>query len=130
MRLFRVAVSLVLVLFSLSLYGQTEQPKKEPKVEEQKTGEPKEEQKIVVTGTLSRAMAIGAETTGWTIQLDSETPIDGKPVHSVEISYQRQDAGKTQQSARKSQGASYASARRGTGSRPCLPCRRSRNQEK
>ena len=87
MRLFRVAVSLVLVLFSLSLYGQTEQPKKEPKVEEQKTGEPKKEQKIVVTGTLSRAMAIGAETTGWTIELDSETPIDGKPVHSVEISY-------------------------------------------
>ena len=32
-------------------------------------------------------MAIGAETTGWTIELDSETPIDGKPVHSVEISY-------------------------------------------
>ena len=44
-------------------------------------------QKVVVTGTLSRAMAIGAETTGWMIQLDSETTIDGKPVHSVEIAY-------------------------------------------
>jgi hypothetical protein len=32
-------------------------------------------------------MAIGAETTGWTIQLDSETTIDAKPVHAIEISY-------------------------------------------
>ena len=73
MRLFRVAVSLVLVLFSMALYGETK------------------EQKIVVTGTLSRAMAIGAETTGWSIQLDSETTIDGKPVHSVEIAYPKTD---------------------------------------
>ena len=73
MRLFRVAVSLVLVLLSMALYGESK------------------EQKIVVTGTLSRAMAIGAETTGWSIQLDSETTIDGKPVHSVEIAYPKAD---------------------------------------
>jgi hypothetical protein len=115
MRLFRVAVSLVLVLFSLSLYGQTEQPKKEPKVEEQKTGEPKKEQKIVVTGTLSRAMAIGAETTGWTIELDSETPIDGKPVHSVEISYPKTETLEKLNNQRVKPGQDYASARRGDG---------------
>lgn len=43
--------------------------------------------KVTVTGTLNRMMAIGAETTGWAIDLGSEITIDGKPMHSVEISY-------------------------------------------
>ena len=47
-------------------------------------------QKIVVTGTLSRVMAIGAESTGWAVQLDSETTIDGKPVSSIQVSDARQ----------------------------------------
>ena len=59
----------LLLLFCVSLLAETK------------------EQKVAVTGTLSRAMAIGAETTGWMIQLDSETTIGGKPVHSVEIAY-------------------------------------------
>ena len=33
-------------------------------------------------------MAIGGESTGWAIQLDSETHIDGKLVHSIEIQSQ------------------------------------------
>jgi|KBSSwiS6_1023812.scaffolds.fasta_scaffold00902_5 hypothetical protein len=86
MRLALVAATLILVLFATCLYGQTETPKKETTIEE-----PKKAQKLVVTGTLSRAMAIGAETTGWSIQLDSETTIDGKPVHSVEIAYPKAD---------------------------------------
>jgi hypothetical protein len=69
MRSIQAAAGFLLILFCVSLVAETK------------------EQKVVVTGTLSRAMAIGAETTGWTIQLDSETTMDGKPVHSVEIAY-------------------------------------------
>ena len=46
-------------------------------------GEP---QKITVVGTLHRAMAIGAESTGWMMQVDSDTIIDGKPISSIEVS--------------------------------------------
>lgn len=46
-------------------------------------------EEITVTGTLSRAMAIGAETTGWMIQFDKETAIAGKPLHSIEIAYSK-----------------------------------------
>jgi hypothetical protein len=42
---------------------------------------------VTVTGKLNRMMAIGAETTGWAIDLGSEITIDGKPMNSVEISY-------------------------------------------
>ena len=31
-------------------------------------------------------MAIGAESTGWMMQVDSETIIDGKPISSIEVS--------------------------------------------
>jgi hypothetical protein len=44
-------------------------------------------QKITVTGKLTRAMAIGGESTGWTIQLESEDTIEGKKVDSIEIDY-------------------------------------------
>jgi heat shock protein HslJ len=43
---------------------------------------------ITVTGTLTRAMAIGGESTGWSIQLDSETTVGGKQVQSVEVEAQ------------------------------------------
>lgn len=46
-----------------------------------------QQQRINLTGTLSRAMAIGGETTGWSIQLDSPLTIDGKQFTSFEISY-------------------------------------------
>jgi hypothetical protein len=38
-------------------------------------------------GTLARAMATGGESTDWSIQVDPEITVDGKPVHSIEISY-------------------------------------------
>ena len=41
--------------------------------------------KITVSGKLTRAMAIGAETSGWSIELASETTIDGKPLHALEV---------------------------------------------
>ena len=31
-------------------------------------------------------MAIGGESTGWMVQVDSETTIDGKPISSIEVS--------------------------------------------
>ena len=48
---------------------------------------PQGQTKMTVTGTLARAMAIGAESTGWSIQVDPQITVDGKPVHSIEISY-------------------------------------------
>jgi hypothetical protein len=49
-------------------------------------GEP---QKITIVGTLHRAMAIGGESTGWMVQVDSETLVDGKPISSIEVSDSR-----------------------------------------
>jgi hypothetical protein len=48
---------------------------------------PQTQTKMTVTGTLTRAMAIGGESTGWSIQVDPEITLDGKQVHSIEISY-------------------------------------------
>ena len=45
------------------------------------------ERQTTVTGTLGRVMAIGGESTGWAIQLDSETTIGGKRVDSIEVDY-------------------------------------------
>jgi|SRR5579862_1187390 len=43
------------------------------------------ERQVTVTGKLGRVMAIGGESTGWAIQLDSETTIEGKQVDSLEV---------------------------------------------
>src|SRR5262249_49359221 len=45
------------------------------------------EQKITVTGKLVRAMAIGAESTGWTLEFDSPTNIGGRQMNSIPVSY-------------------------------------------
>lgn len=60
---------------------------------------PQGQTKMAVTGTLARAMAIGGESTGWSIQVDPQITVDGKPVHSIEISYK--DAQKLEQLANK-----------------------------
>ena len=44
-----------------------------------------QQQKITVTGKLARMMAIGGESTGWAIELDAATIIDGKQLHSLEV---------------------------------------------
>ena len=51
------------------------------------TTKQKTQQTMTFTGKLERVVAIGGETTGWAIQLESETTIEGKPVKSVEIDY-------------------------------------------
>jgi heat shock protein HslJ len=67
MRIARIGTGLILALFCICLYA--EMPA----------------QKITVTGKLTRVMAIGGESTGWAIQLDSEATIDGKQVNSIEV---------------------------------------------
>jgi hypothetical protein len=46
-------------------------------------------QKIAVTGKLVRAMAIGGESTGWIVELESTTIINGKQVNSIQVSYRK-----------------------------------------
>lgn len=43
--------------------------------------------KITVTGKLTRVMAIGGESTGWAIQFDGHTPVNGKAVDSIEVKF-------------------------------------------
>ena len=67
MRIARISSALTLLLWSICLYAQTPSPT------------------MTVTGTLTRVMAIGGESTGWAIQLDSAAAIDGKQIHSIEV---------------------------------------------
>ena len=69
MRMTRASMGLILTLCCVFLHADERDP-----------------QKVSLVGTLHRAMAIGAETTGWMVQVDSETVIDGKPISSVEVS--------------------------------------------
>ena len=69
MRIARASFGLILALGCVCLHADESDP-----------------QKITLVGTLHRAMAIGAETTGWMVQVDSDTMIDGKPISSIEVS--------------------------------------------
>jgi hypothetical protein len=40
---------------------------------------------VEATGKLVKVMAVGAETTGWAIELESEQSFGGKPQHSIEV---------------------------------------------
>ena len=68
MRTRQVIVGFLLILFSFAAVGGAESHKK-----------------LRVTGKLTRVMAIGGESTGWAIEFDSETTIDGKQLHSLEV---------------------------------------------
>jgi hypothetical protein len=69
MRMARASMGLILTLGCVCLHADESDP-----------------QKVTLVGTLHRAMAIGGESTGWMVQVDSETTIDGKPVSSIEVS--------------------------------------------
>ncbi|MGA7313190.1 MAG: hypothetical protein WBX22_04385 [Silvibacterium sp.] len=63
---------------------------KEAKVTAQPApAQPASLQKIAVTGKLVRAMAIGGESTGWILELESAVTINGKPVNSIQVSYRK-----------------------------------------
>ena len=61
MRIVRLSAGLILALFGVYLPA-LQQP----------------EQEITVTGKLVRTMAIGGESTGWVLELESVAHIDGK----------------------------------------------------
>jgi hypothetical protein len=69
MRIARATMGLILTLGCVFLHADESDP-----------------QKITLVGTLHRAMAVGGESTGWMVQVDSETTIDGKPISSIEVS--------------------------------------------
>jgi hypothetical protein len=69
MRIARVSMGLILTLCCVCLHADESDP-----------------QKITLVGTVHRAMAVGAETTGWMVQVDSVTMVDGKPISSIEVS--------------------------------------------
>src|SRR6266700_1321065 len=82
MRILRISTALTLAFFGICLAATPQ------------------EQKITVTGKLTRVMAIGGESTGWAIQLESETSIDGKQVHSIEVQSQETEKLKTLENKR------------------------------
>jgi hypothetical protein len=49
----------------------------------QQTAPPK---KITITGKLTRVMAIGGETSGWSLELKHQITLEGKKMRSVEAS--------------------------------------------
>ena len=69
MRMLRMAIGLVLLLACLNDQAQTSPLK------------------VTVPGKLTRVMAIGGESTGWTVQLDEHKPVDGKEVTSIEVKF-------------------------------------------
>ena len=78
-------------------------------------------QKITVTGKLTRVMAIGGESTGWSIELDAESAIDDKQVHAVEIDYHnRSKLGKLENQHVKAVGEISRGQRVETGDRTIL----------
>jgi hypothetical protein len=46
-------------------------------------------QKVTVMGKLTHVMAIGGESTGWAIEVESPLTIDGKELHSIEVDYKK-----------------------------------------
>jgi len=50
---------------------------------------PAQAQQQTLTGRLVRAMAIGGESTGWALELDEATNIDGKQANSIQVSYRK-----------------------------------------
>jgi heat shock protein HslJ len=49
------------------------------------SGAPAKPKQLTVTGQLQRSMAIGGETTGWAIFLDSKIDVEGQAVDSIEV---------------------------------------------
>lgn len=41
---------------------------------------------MILRGKLSHVMGIGGETTGWSLELQSEVTLEGQALHSIEVS--------------------------------------------
>jgi hypothetical protein len=75
MRFTRITVCAVLVLFCLAA------PNRVPC----QSDKPEKSDKISVSGKLTRVMAIGAETSGWAVELNPPLNVNGKDVNSIEV---------------------------------------------
>jgi len=75
MRLARITACIALVLFCLSA----------PNRITCQSDKSNNSDKISVTGKLTRIMAIGAETSGWAVELNPPFSVGGKQVNSIEI---------------------------------------------
>jgi hypothetical protein len=69
MRIAPLSVGLLLALVSVHLQTQPQ------------------DREVTLTGKLVRAMAIGGESTGWVLELESTTNVDGRQVGSIQVSY-------------------------------------------
>jgi heat shock protein HslJ len=67
MRIVRIGLTLIAVLFMIC-----------------STATP-QDKKLTVRGKLTRVMAIGGETTGWSIQMDSAIEVEGRKIDSIEV---------------------------------------------
>jgi hypothetical protein len=68
-RILRLSIGLILALSALPAEARAQGPV------------------IVVRGELKRVMAIGGESTGWVVHLESEISIDGREAASIEVEY-------------------------------------------
>jgi hypothetical protein len=71
MRILWLALGMVLLLACSIAVAQTQPPTV----------------KVTVSGKWARVMAIGGESTGWAVQLDEHTPVDGKEVTTLEVKF-------------------------------------------
>jgi heat shock protein HslJ len=71
MRIARLVAGLMLVVTGICVQAQTA------------------DQEISVTGKLTRMMAIGAESTGWAIELDHAITVGGKQPSSIQVRYSK-----------------------------------------
>jgi hypothetical protein len=78
MRLARILVCAALVLFCLAAPNRN-------LCQSDKSEKPDKSDKLSVTGKLTRVMAIGAETSGWAVELNPPFSVNGKQVSSIEI---------------------------------------------
>jgi hypothetical protein len=76
MRLARITACLVFLLIFAVLNPAAPNP-----------GQPGKSDKLTVMGKLTRVMAIGAETSGWAIDLNPVLTVNGKQVSSLEVKY-------------------------------------------
>ena len=88
MSIARLSTRLILLLASVGLQAQAQQQAQPP------------QQEITLTGKLVRAMAMGGESTGWVLELESPTRLGGKPVSAIQVDYDRTETLETLASKR------------------------------
>ena len=79
MKFARLSTGVILILVGVPLRAQTQQQ-----------AQPTQEG-LTLTGKLVRAMAMGGESTGWVLELESPARIDGKLASAIQVDYGKTD---------------------------------------